>query len=139
MISGTTLNPGLVTGRCLTLTRPLSLWGGTDANGTIVETRHPQFGARISGRILVMESGRGSSSSASVLAEQIRAGTAPAGIVLGAVDAILALGAMVAQELYGIDVPIVVVPPDALAQLADGTPVTITATDAGCRIETSSG
>ena len=46
-----------------------------------------------------MPSGRGSSSSSSVLAEAIRAGTAPAAIVLGEADPILALGAIVAREL----------------------------------------
>ena len=53
------------------------------------------------GRILVMRAGRGSSSGSSVLAEAIRAGTAPAAIVLAERDAILAVGAMVAAELYG--------------------------------------
>jgi hypothetical protein len=55
-----------------------------------------------------MPSGRGSSSSSSVLAESIRAGTAPAAIVLGEADPILALAAIVARELYGKTTPVVV-------------------------------
>jgi hypothetical protein len=55
-----------------------------------------------------MPAGRGSSSSSYVLAEAIRAGTAPAAIVLGEPDPIVALGAIVAAELYGVDVPVVV-------------------------------
>ena len=55
-----------------------------------------------------MPAARGSSSSASILAEAVRAGTAPAGIVLGEPDLILAIGAAVAEELYGTQVPIVV-------------------------------
>ena len=55
-----------------------------------------------------MPSGRGSSSSSSVLAEAIRAGTAPAAIVLGEADPILALGAIVARELFGTTIPVVV-------------------------------
>ena len=66
------------------LDEPLSFWGGLDPEtGTIVEVSHPQRGRSVAGRILVMPSGRGSSSSATVLAEAIRRGTGPAGIVLG--------------------------------------------------------
>jgi predicted aconitase with swiveling domain len=43
-----------------------------------------------------------------VLAEAIRAGTAPAGIVLGEADPIVALGAIVARELFGTTIPVVV-------------------------------
>jgi predicted aconitase with swiveling domain len=59
----------------------------------------------------VMPSGRGSSSSSSVLAEAVRAGTGPAGIVLREADGIVALGALVAAELYGSEVPVVVLDP----------------------------
>jgi predicted aconitase with swiveling domain len=48
-----------------------------------------------------MRSGRGSSSSSTVLAEAIRLGTGPAAIVLAEPDPILAVGAMVAETLYG--------------------------------------
>ena len=56
-----------------------------------------------------MRSGRGSSSGSSVLAEAIRAGTAPAAIVLAERDAILAVGAIVAAELYGQHCPVALV------------------------------
>jgi len=91
----------------LVLDEPLSLWGGVDpATGKIVDVHHPQRGTSIAGRVVVMPVGRGSSSSASVLAEMARLGTAPAGFVLGEPDLILAIGAEVARELYGVDVPI---------------------------------
>jgi uncharacterized protein len=92
------------------LDEPLSLWGGLDPEtGDVIDVRHPQHGANVSGRILVMPSGRGSSSSSSVLAEAIRAGTAPAAIVLSEPDPIVALGSVVARELYGLVTPVVVV------------------------------
>jgi uncharacterized protein len=104
-----TLVAGTAQGRALVLDEPLSLWGGVDpATGDIIDPRHPQHGANVAGRILVMPSGRGSSSSSSVLAEAIRAGTAPAAIVLGEADPILALGAIVARELFGGTIPVVV-------------------------------
>jgi predicted aconitase with swiveling domain len=110
-----TLVAGTAEGRALVLDEPLSFWGGIDpANGDIVDARHPQHGANVAGRILVMPSGRGSSSSSSVLAEAIRAGTAPAAIVLGEADPILALGAIVARELFGTTIPVVVTAGSAL-------------------------
>ena len=72
-----------------------------------------------------MPSGRGSSSSASVLAEAVRAGTAPAAIVLGEPDLILSIGSAVAEELYGIVVPVVVVSAEELAGIPDGVDVRI--------------
>jgi predicted aconitase with swiveling domain len=60
-----------------------------------------------------------------VLAEAVRAGTAPAGIVLGEPDLILAIGAAVAEELYGVRVPIAVASPATLATMTDGQTVDI--------------
>jgi predicted aconitase with swiveling domain len=125
-MSGRLIAPGTARGTALVLDEPLSLWGGLDpASGRVIEPRHPQRGAEVAGRVLVMPAARGSSSSASVLAEAVRAGTAPAGIVLGELDLILAIGAAVAEELYGVEVPIVVVAPDDLSSLRDGAAVAI--------------
>jgi predicted aconitase with swiveling domain len=105
----------------LVLDEPLSLWGGVDpATGEIIDIHHPQHGANVSGRVLVMPAGRGSSSSASVLAEAVRAETAPAAIVLGEPDLILAIGSAVAEELYGKRVPVVVLPRDRIGAIVNG-------------------
>jgi len=118
--------PGRARAPALVLDEPLSLWGGLDpATGRVIELRHPQHGARVTGRVLVLPAARGSSSSASVLAEAVRAGTAPAAIVLGEPDLILALGAAVAEELYGVQIPILVLPADDLAAIRDGVTVDI--------------
>jgi len=123
---GRPLSPGIALARALVLREPLSLWGGMDpATGEVIDARHPQRGAILAGRVVVMPAARGSSSSSSVLAESVRAGCAPAGILLGEPDLILAVGAAVAEELYGIQVPIVVVPPAELAKVADGQQVAI--------------
>ncbi len=105
----------------LVLDEPLSLWGGVDpATGQIIDVHHPQHGAIVSGRVLVMPAGRGSSSSASVLAEAVRAGTAPAAIVLGEPDLILSIGSAVAEELYGVRVPVVVMESERIGAIRDG-------------------
>ena len=115
-----------IRGRALVLDDGLSLWGGMDpASGKVIDGHHPQLGASLTGRIVVMPSGRGSSSSASVLAEAVRAKTAPAAIVLAEPDLILAIGAAVAEELYGVRIPILVVPPDELAAIPDGVTLRI--------------
>jgi uncharacterized protein len=112
--------------RAIVLTEGLSLWGGIDpATGEVIDAHHPQRGASVSGRVLVMPSARGSSSSASVLAEAVRAGTAPTAIVLGEPDLILAIGSAVAEELYDVVVPVLVVGPAELAAIRDGAEVRI--------------
>jgi predicted aconitase with swiveling domain len=120
-ISGRALVAGEATGKALVLEEPLSFWGGLDpATGRLIDPHHPQRGATLTGRVLVMPSGRGSSSSSSVLAEAIRLGTAPAAIVLAEPDQIVALGAIVARELYGKTLPVVAIEPDASSAIEDG-------------------
>lgn len=123
---GRVLAPGSANAAAIILREPLSLWGGMDpASGQVIDARHPQRGENLAGRIVVMPAARGSSSSSSVLAEAARAGHAPAGMLLGEPDLILAVGAAVAEELYGVRVPIVVVAPDELALIVDGQTVAI--------------
>lgn len=100
------LHEGNAVGRVVLLQEPLSFWGGTDLSGSISDRNHPQFGLNLAGAILLMTASRGSSSSTSVLAEQLRLGTAPAGFVLASADPIVALAAIVAAELYGTLLPI---------------------------------
>lgn len=100
---------GSARGRALVLDEPLSMWGGLDPEtGLVIDRRHPQAGETLTGVVLVLPAGRGSSSAASVLAEAIRRGTAPAALVLAEPDDILLVGALVAEELYGITCPVVV-------------------------------
>lgn len=101
---------GEASGPVLALAEPLSFWGGLDAeSGLIIDQRHPQVGQSVTGTILCMPVGRGSSSASSVLAEAIRLETAPAALIMLEVDEIIALGAIVAEEIYGTTMPIVVV------------------------------
>jgi uncharacterized protein len=119
---------GEAAGPALVLEAPLSLWGGMDPHsGRVGDHHHPQFGASVSGRILVLPSGRGSSSSSSVLAEAVRLGTAPLAILLAEPDEILVLGALVAQHLYGRTCPVLVLPEAAGGAVATGDHVTVAA------------
>lgn len=123
---GRVLAAGAAQGRALVLREPLSLWGGMDpASGELIDVNHPQRGSRLSGRVLVMPAVRGSSSASSVLAEAVRAGSHPAAILLGEPDLILAVGAAVAEELYGVRVPVLVLSPGELRTIADGATVRV--------------
>ena len=102
-----TLVPGAASGPILRLDEPLSFWGGLDsATGTIIDRLHPQRGACVAGRILMMPTGRGSSSGSATLAEALRLGNGPAAMLMLERDAIVVVGAMVAAELYALACPI---------------------------------
>ena len=110
---------GEARGTVLALDEPLSFWGGFDAEtGTVIDRAHTQVGVSLAGRVVVMPFGRGSSSGSSVLAEAIREGTAPAALVLAESDEIIVLGAIIAEEVYGITMPIAIVDPNGYAEIA---------------------
>ncbi len=133
MLAGEALTPGQARGTTLVLDEPISFWGGVDeTTGRVIDTRHPQSGASVAGMILVLHCGRGSSSSSSVLAECLRNSVGPAAIVLAEPDPILALGALVASELYGTEIAVVVLPPDAYAACSAARELTVEA-DPGSR------
>ena len=115
-LSGRALVSGTAEGPTMVLEEPLSFWGGVDPRtGLVIDPPPPAArGEPRRARVLVLPAGRGSSSSSSVLAEAIRAATAPVAIVLGEPDPILALGAIVARELYGTVMPIVALEPAAV-------------------------
>ena len=108
-------------GPALVLAEPLSLWGGLDPQtGEIIDRRHPASGANVRGQVLVLPAGRGSSSASSILLEAVRQGTAPTAVITVEPDAILALGAAVAREMYQQAPPVVVLDTADYAQLQNG-------------------
>lgn len=131
-----TLVPGQAAGPAFLLKEPLSFWGGLDAtSGKIIDRWHPQNGDVLSQRILVMSAGRGSSSGSSVLAEAIRLGTGPAGIVLLTRDAIVSVGALVAAELYAKHCPVVLAAAADWPAIAAAASLSLDASTAHAKIE----
>jgi predicted aconitase with swiveling domain len=107
-----TLCPGEAEGAPLLLEEPLSFWGGLDVTtGLIIDRWHPQVGQCVAGRVLMMASGRGSSSGSAALAEALRLGVGSAAILLLRRDGIVIVGALVAMELYGLSCPVALVAP----------------------------
>jgi predicted aconitase with swiveling domain len=121
------LVPGEAGGPALALDAPLSLWGGLDpTTGDIIDQRHPQWGANVAGKVLVMPVGKGSSSASSILLEAVRLGTAPAAVLLAEPDAILALGAAVARELYRVGPVVMVLDGETYRRIENGRMVKLT-------------
>ena len=99
----------------------LSLWGGVDPfSGRLTDPALPHCGESVRGRVLMIAEPVGSSSSSAVLLELLRAGNAPAAIVLGRADAIVALGILVAREMGWATIPLAVMPAGQQAGIADG-------------------
>lgn len=117
---------GKAEGEVLLLSEPLSLWGGLNPDtGEIIDRHHPASGEIVTDRILVMSSGRGSSSASSILLEAVRQRTAPAAIILAQMDGILVLGAVVAREIYDKELPILVATADDYSCFKNGQHVRI--------------
>ncbi len=118
---------GEVNGVALVLGDDLSFAMAFDvSSGRITDVHSEGQGESVVGRVLVMDSGRGSSSASTALAEAIRLGTAPAAIVLGEIDEILAVGAIVARTLYDRTCPIVLLETAARERITTGDRVSIT-------------
>ena len=101
--------PGSAAGPALVSKEPLSFWGGVcPRTGEIIDRRHGLSGANVAGKVFVLPAGRGSSTSSATLMQSIKAGVAPAAIINLSVDPMLALGAIVSEELYRQTVPIVI-------------------------------
>jgi predicted aconitase with swiveling domain len=125
-LSGRVLVAGEARAPALATDVSLSWWGGVNPRtGEVIDRRHPLSGQIISGRVLVFPYARGSSSTSSAMLETLRAGTAPAAIINAEVDPVVVLGAVVADELWGRSIPIVVLDPAAFARVRTGDLVTV--------------
>ncbi|MEM7343508.1 MAG: DUF126 domain-containing protein [Chloroflexota bacterium] len=127
-ISGTPVIPGQAQGQALVSSEPLSFWGGYDyQTGTIIDQRHPLAGQKAGGRILAVPFTRGSSSTSAVLLDSVKANTAPIAILTTVPDSFFALTSIVADEMYGTPIPLVVLNPDDFAQLETDQIITVEA------------
>ena len=108
-LRGKAVIPGTANGKALVSNQPLSFWGGYDAeSGRLIDRRHDRHGELAAGRVLVFPYSKGSSTGSAVLLDALKRGTAPAAIITQKTDPIVALGAIIADELYGQSVPIIV-------------------------------
>ena len=94
--------------------------------GEIIDRRNALSGQIAAGKVLAIPYTIGSSTTAQVLLEAIRAGTAPAAIVTRRLDTYLVLAALVAEELYGRTIPVVTVSELEFAELRTGAKFSVT-------------
>ena len=112
---------GSAEGTALVSTEPLSFWGGVcPRTGEIIDRRHELSRENVAGKVFVLPTGRGSSTSSAILMQSIKAGVAPAAIINASVDPMLALGSIVSDELYHRAVPIVLLRQEDFSSIKQG-------------------
>ena len=117
-IQGEALTSGSARGPVLFSDTALSFWGGVaPTSGEVIDRHHPLSGQIITGKVLAIPKGRGSCTGSSVLMEVILNGNGPSALVLEQTDEILALGAIVAELVFGRALPVVSVGSAAFARL----------------------
>lgn len=125
-IASSQLIPGEAVGTALVLDDRLSFWGGFDpSSGKIIDVHHPQFGERVGSSILFIPESRGSAGTPGGIAETLRNGSGPRAFVLGERDVNIGVGALVANRLYDMSVPVVVVTLAEMARFRSGDSVEI--------------
>ncbi len=113
-------------GDVLTCREGLSFWGGVDPDtGTIIDTHHPDHGARLAGRIVLMPTSRGSCSGSGVLLQLARNGKAPAALVFREAEDILTLGAIISARLFDRPIAVLRLPAETYEALSRAAEVEI--------------
>jgi cis-L-3-hydroxyproline dehydratase len=131
-ISGRVLVSGSAEGEVLFTDTALSFWGGADAvTGEIIDRHHPLSGERLTGRVLALPTSRGSCTGSGVILELILNGQGPSAIVLEHPEAIITLGVIVAEEVFGRSIPVLAVGKEAFAGLKTAKRIRISDAVAG--------
>ncbi len=104
---------GTASAPIIVLDEPLSFWGGYDPQqGRIVDQHHPQAGKTVAGRIMVLPASRGSAGTPAGIAESIRIGKGPLGIIAMKADINIVAGLVTVSRLYKKDIPFLTVTPE---------------------------
>ena len=117
---GRSIARGKGSGPLLVSPTPISFLSGVDpVSGIVVEKGHPLNGKCIAGTVLAFPYGKGSTVGSYVLYALSRNGHAPAAIINAEAEPIIATGAIIGEipMVDRLDIP--------LAQLCDGTRVTV--------------
>ena len=112
VVSGTAFVHGEAAGEIIASDVELSFWGGVDpATGEVIDRHHPLSGRILTGKILAIPGGRGSCSASGVILELLLNGKGPAAMVIERADDILTLGVVIAEEVFGKSIPVVILDP----------------------------
>lgn len=125
-IAADPLVPGRAQGAALVLADSLSFWGGFDCTrGEIIDVHHPQHGQRVAGSVLFIPASRGSAGTPGGIAETLRNGSGPHALVLAERDVNIGIGALVANRLYAMEVPVVAIRLDEMMRIRSGDRIEI--------------
>lgn len=103
-----------------------SFFGGFDFDkGEVVDPKSDVYGVSLKGKIFAYPRGKGSSSTAGVILEALRQGTAPLAIINVESEKILAVGAIVAQVMFDWNIPVVSIADEDFQGLSAGKYVRI--------------
>lgn len=95
---GRIIKSGKTEGIALVSPEPIGFLGGVDPEtGVVIEPGHRLQGECITGRVLVFPTGKGSTVGSYTLYRMAKSGTAPAAIVNAESEAIVAVGAIIAD------------------------------------------
>ena len=92
------ISKGHAKGEVIVTKDPLSFLGGVDPKtGTIIDSSHELYGKKISEKILVIPSGKGSTVGSYVIFQMAKNKTAPSAIISLKAEPIIATGAIMAE------------------------------------------
>ena len=86
---------------------------------------HPQYRQRVGGTILIIPESRGSAGTPGGIAETLRNGSGPLAFVLGERDVNISVGALVANRLYDLSIPVLEIAPQAMSEIEYGDHIEI--------------
>lgn len=98
ILKGRQIFPGKVKGKALVSKQALSFYGGVDPDtGKVVEKGHELEGQSIANKILVIPKGKGSTVGSYTIYRLKKNGKAPKALLLKECEAIVAVGAIIAE------------------------------------------
>lgn len=97
-LKGRIISRGVAESDALKTNQPISFYGGVDPETSeILEKGHELKGKRIKGKILVFPTGKGSTVGSYTLYRLKKGGIAPAGIINGECETVVAVGAIISE------------------------------------------
>ncbi len=97
-MQGRVIRAGRAEGQALVSPVPIGFLGGVDPDsGVVVEPNHPLHGQSVAGRVLVFPTGKGSTVGSYTILRLARNGVAPAAMINAESEAIVAVGAIIAD------------------------------------------
>jgi predicted aconitase with swiveling domain len=98
VMQGRVIHAGCATGRALVSSAPIGFLGGVDPDtGIVLEPGHPLQGQSVAGCVLVFPTGKGSTVGSYTILRLARSGHAPVAMINAESEAIVAVGAIIAD------------------------------------------